>query len=104
MKNKSQKIGRNAPCPCGSGLKYKRCCGAGRGAPEITDVASLYARKYNIRVKKEADLAGIRKAGRLVLETLDLVESKIEPGLVRVDQGTLLLHVRTQDFAQRLVQ
>jgi len=22
-------IGRNDPCPCGSGLKYKRCCGAG---------------------------------------------------------------------------
>ena len=22
------KVGRNAPCPCGSGLKYKRCCGA----------------------------------------------------------------------------
>ena len=22
------KIGRNAPCPCGSGRKYKRCCGA----------------------------------------------------------------------------
>ena len=21
-------IGRSAPCPCGSGLKYKRCCGA----------------------------------------------------------------------------
>lgn len=21
------KPGRNAPCPCGSGLKYKRCCG-----------------------------------------------------------------------------
>jgi SEC-C motif len=20
------KIGRNSPCPCGSGLKYKRCC------------------------------------------------------------------------------
>lgn len=19
----------NAPCPCGSGMKYKRCCGAG---------------------------------------------------------------------------
>ena len=24
-----QKIGRNAPCPCGSGKKYKKCCGAG---------------------------------------------------------------------------
>lgn len=25
---KSVKIGRNEPCPCGSGKKYKRCCGA----------------------------------------------------------------------------
>jgi hypothetical protein len=24
-----QKIGRNEPCPCGSGKKYKKCCGAG---------------------------------------------------------------------------
>jgi uncharacterized protein YecA (UPF0149 family) len=23
----SVKIGRNDPCPCGSGLKYKKCCG-----------------------------------------------------------------------------
>ena len=23
------KIGRNDPCPCGSGKKYKRCCGRG---------------------------------------------------------------------------
>lgn len=23
-----RKIGRNAPCPCGSGKKYKKCCGA----------------------------------------------------------------------------
>ncbi|MBL8292527.1 MAG: SEC-C domain-containing protein [Bryobacterales bacterium] len=22
----SSKIGRNIPCPCGSGTKYKRCC------------------------------------------------------------------------------
>lgn len=25
---KGSKVGRNDPCPCGSGLKYKRCCGA----------------------------------------------------------------------------
>ena len=24
---KVQKVGRNDPCPCGSGLKYKKCCG-----------------------------------------------------------------------------
>jgi len=23
----SRKIGRNDPCPCGSGKKYKHCCG-----------------------------------------------------------------------------
>lgn len=23
---KQRKVGRNEPCPCGSGLKYKRCC------------------------------------------------------------------------------
>ena len=23
-----RKVGRNEPCPCGSGRKYKRCCGA----------------------------------------------------------------------------
>ncbi|MBM3167252.1 MAG: SEC-C domain-containing protein, partial [Chloroflexi bacterium] len=22
-----KKIGRNEPCPCGSGKKYKHCCG-----------------------------------------------------------------------------
>ena len=24
---KTNKIGRNEPCPCGSGKKYKQCCG-----------------------------------------------------------------------------
>jgi preprotein translocase subunit SecA len=28
VRRKDKKIGRNAPCPCGSGKKYKRCCGA----------------------------------------------------------------------------
>ena len=23
-----KKIGRNEPCPCGSGKKYKKCCGS----------------------------------------------------------------------------
>jgi uncharacterized protein YecA (UPF0149 family) len=27
---RSHKIGRNEPCPCGSGRKYKRCCGSHR--------------------------------------------------------------------------
>jgi len=27
---KEKKIGRNDPCPCGSGKKYKNCCGRGK--------------------------------------------------------------------------
>jgi len=27
MANSEEKIGRNDPCPCGSGKKYKKCCG-----------------------------------------------------------------------------
>lgn len=29
----ANKIGRNAPCPCGSGKKYKRCCGRSGATP-----------------------------------------------------------------------
>ena len=28
---KTAKVGRNDPCPCGSGKKYKKCCGAAQG-------------------------------------------------------------------------
>ncbi|MBW2367832.1 MAG: preprotein translocase subunit SecA [Deltaproteobacteria bacterium] len=28
VKRAEQKVGRNSPCPCGSGKKYKKCCGA----------------------------------------------------------------------------
>jgi preprotein translocase subunit SecA len=27
VRRQEEKIGRNAPCPCGSGKKYKKCCG-----------------------------------------------------------------------------
>jgi preprotein translocase subunit SecA len=28
IRRDGDKVGRNAPCPCGSGKKYKKCCGA----------------------------------------------------------------------------
>ena len=27
IRNEEPKVGRNDPCPCGSGKKYKNCCG-----------------------------------------------------------------------------
>lgn len=31
----------NAPCPCGSGKKYKRCCGVSSGSMHSKDAPSL---------------------------------------------------------------
>ena len=28
VRREAPKVGRNDPCPCGSGKKYKKCCGA----------------------------------------------------------------------------
>ena len=28
VRREARKVGRNEPCPCGSGKKYKKCCGA----------------------------------------------------------------------------
>jgi len=30
VRRKNEKVGRNDPCPCGSGKKYKKCCGANK--------------------------------------------------------------------------
>ncbi|AAV82454.1 UNVERIFIED_ORG: SEC-C motif-containing protein [Idiomarina abyssalis] len=35
------KIGRNEPCPCGSGKKYKRCCMSGVGKQQADFVDSI---------------------------------------------------------------
>jgi methionyl aminopeptidase len=90
MKYKSEKIGRNDPCPCGSGKKYKRCC-INKELSQPVNLEKDYAEKYRIRLKKESDINGIREAGRLVLETLDLVESVIRPGLM-TDRIDTLVH------------
>lgn len=89
MKHKTDKVGRNAPCPCGSGRKYKKCCEDGV-ENRREDLKALYAQKYKIRLKQPADIEGIKRAGRLAIETLDLVESKIAPGMTTDEINTLV--------------
>jgi len=90
MKKEPLKIGRNDPCPCGSGWKYKRCC-LGKEGQDKGALADVYTQKYGIRLKKPQDIEAIRRAGRLVLDTLDLVESQIAPEL-RTDEINTLVH------------
>ena len=88
LKFNTPKVGRNAPCPCGSGKKYKKCClGKDGGVPDLEDT---YLRKYGIRLKKKPDIDGIRRAGQLVLDTLGLVESRITPGMMTDEINTLV--------------
>ncbi len=80
--SQNYKIGRNDPCPCGSGLKYKKCC-LRRGFVPISKerLKELYFKRYGIRLKDKKDIEGIKKAGQLALETLDLVESRLRVGM-----------------------
>jgi len=89
VKTNTDKVGRNAPCPCGSGFKYKKCC-LGKNGDYPPDIEETYLRKYGIRLKKKPDIEGIRQAGQLVLDTLNLAESNIKPGLVTDEINTLV--------------
>jgi methionyl aminopeptidase len=97
MNLKPSKVGRNDPCPCGSGLKYKRCCMDKLKEPEGSDrLAESYARKHRIRVKTEKEIEAIRRAGRLVVATLDLVAPRIAPGIT-TDQINTWVHAFTAE-------
>lgn len=89
-KKKVWKVGRNDPCPCGSGLKYKKCC-LGKEVREPQEVEKIYLEKYGIRLKNKMDVEAIKRAGQIALETLDLVESHIKPGL-KTDTINELVH------------
>ena len=89
MKHKMDKIGRNEPCPCGSGLKHKKCC-LNKKEQTPNDIKAVYAEKYKIRLKEPADIEIMKRAGRLVIDTLDLVEAEIRPGLTTEEINTLV--------------
>jgi methionyl aminopeptidase len=87
---RSTKIGRNDPCPCGSGMKFKKCCAS---------KASQFPRRFHpdkpkIQLKSPVDIDAIRRAGRLVIQTLDLVESHLKPGIT-TDSINTLVHAFT---------
>lgn len=83
------KTGRNDFCPCGSGLKYKKCC-LKKGLASSEEKNAVYLRKYSIKIKSEADIIAIKKAGKLAVDTLNLVEEYIKPGMKTDDINTIV--------------
>jgi len=87
---KERRLGRNDPCPCGSGLKYKKCC-LGKDFSDKDNVKERYFRDYRIRLKGRADVEAIKKAGWLALDLLDLVEENLREGM-ETDEINTLVH------------
>lgn len=83
------KVGRNDPCPCGSGLKYKKCC-LHKDLSEFEIMKERYLREYSIRLKEKRDIEALRRAGLLVVDTLRVVEKEIRPGITTNDINTLV--------------
>jgi methionyl aminopeptidase len=81
------KIGRNDLCPCGSGKKYKKCC---MHKQQVGNLKDNYFKKHNIKLKEEKDVEAIKKAGKLVVDTLNMVEEYIRPGITTEEINTLV--------------
>ncbi len=89
LETKGRKVGRNDPCPCGSGLKYKKCC-LDKSRSSFLRLKEKYLQNYKIQLKEKEDIEAIRRAGRLALDTLRLVEEHLRPGMITDEINTLV--------------
>lgn len=102
------KIGRNQPCPCGSGKKYKNCClhkdrYDSRSVPKQDDLDVLMEQGYSLSQDKE-----MAKASDVWLVLWDKLKSRFKPEFRNVEQaetifsGTDLIHNWCQDLENAL--
>ena len=59
------KVGRNEPCPCGSGLKYKNCCALKSHRLTRTQIALLAALAVAVAVGAISWIRQARSAGEV---------------------------------------
>jgi predicted O-linked N-acetylglucosamine transferase (SPINDLY family) len=60
MSVRSPKAGRNDPCPCGSGGKFKKCCGSKPAAASVNVERRALAAQYNHSGKVFCDRGQVR--------------------------------------------
>ena len=65
-------VSRNEPCPCGSGKKYKKCCGASREA-------STHGLKAAIRMKGGVAYDPFTNAYHAIVHSWDNAQCAGEP-------------------------
>lgn len=88
-------IGRNDPCWCGSGKKWKKCHFPDPGAAEQSSdgLRRKYYKQYRIRLKTPEQIEGIRRACVLAADILDKTCAKAQEGVTTLELN---------DFAHQL--
>lgn len=74
-----KKVGRNAPCPCGSGRKFKFCHGLNKPFPALENVASISVSpelERAIVVTKDILVNQITRDGPLIAKSFDRLTKK----------------------------
>ena len=82
MRRAVTRIGRNEPCPCGSGRKYKHCCQEAdqQRLQHSSEVAGLTQEELNARPETHLTQARLDRADASILQRLD--PTKIPPELL----------------------
>ena len=98
MPEKMAKIGRNSPCPCGSGKKFKKCCGSPtqtqsglEGGDTATGLAVLARGEQIDTLERTSRLGDARAAARLGLRYILARDATADPkrGVALIEQAAL---------------
>ena len=75
---KKNKVGRNEPCPCGSGKKYKKCC---RNKPkESVNMQEAFPKQIELSGSEEQEIRSLLNQGKRV-EAMQQVMKSTGAGL-----------------------
>jgi hypothetical protein len=92
---KKAKVGRNAPCPCGSGIKYKKCCLPQDEAARTATASDLSAAEAFAEPRSEAALYGA------VPETIEEMYGAIERICWSNSQYGIMARTLVQHLSER---
>jgi uncharacterized protein len=74
----SEKVGRNEPCPCGSGKKFKKCCGKNGQSVVICDSPDIDSNEEDSNYSKVAFEARAEAFDKIIRERPHDWQKKIE--------------------------
>lgn len=72
---------RNDPCWCGSGKKWKKCHYPEQPKSSFDELRALYLKKFQVLLKDEKQIEGIRTACRLTSDILESTRKMAKEGV-----------------------